>query len=162
LARALDGATVSGGEARQTRVVGAAHLRDAALGVDALPIGRLGDARITGAGSRAGAGPAAIILRLAHALARQRAGRALGALGGQRQIEIEGTRESARRGDALARQEVVGVRGALRHVVDAADRARRARIPSRARARSLAADRAVSAAHDAARADLLNVAGDVD
>src|SRR5262249_61186246 len=76
LARALDGATVSGGEARQTRVVGAAHLRDAALGVDALPIGRLGDARITVAASRAGAGPPALILRLAPAVARQPAGRA--------------------------------------------------------------------------------------
>src|SRR5262249_48762619 len=151
---ALDGATVSGGEARHTRVVGAAHLRDAALGIDALPVSGLGDARIARAGSGAGASPARVILRQAHALAGQRPGGALGRFGGRRRVEIEGTRESVRRRDALSSQEVVRVSPSLCHVVDAADGAARTRIPSRARARTLAADRPISAAHEAARTDL--------
>ena len=79
-------------------VVGAAHLRDAALGVDALPVGSRGDARRARATSAAGAGPARVVLRLPHTLAGQWARRALGTFGAQRKIEIEGARNRVRRG----------------------------------------------------------------
>src|SRR5262249_53756687 len=161
LAGALDGAALTRGEARLVGVVGAAHLRDATLGVDALPVVSRGDARSARAGGVAGAAPAEVVLRLPHALAGQRARRALGTFGAQRKIEIESARYRARRGDAFARQEVVRVAGSLRDVVDAADRARRAGVPGRARARPLATHRAAAILHDAPRAHLLG-AGDVD
>src|SRR5262249_48605062 len=125
------------------------------------PVVSRGDARSARARSVAGAAPAEVVLRLPHALAGQRAGRALGTFGAQRKIEIESARYRARRGDAFARQEVVRVAGSLRDVVDAADRARRAGVPGRARARPLATHRAAAILHDAPRAHLLG-AGDVD
>src|SRR5262249_8952464 len=148
LAGALDGATLARGEARLGGVVGAAHLRDATLGIDALPVVSRGDARSARAPGVAGAGPAKVVLRLPHAPAGQRAGRALGPFGAQGKIEIESARYRVRRGDAFARQEVVRVAGSLRDVVDATDRTRRAGVPGRARARPLATDRAAAVLHD--------------